>query len=52
MTNPYIILVGEKPERKRRLGISWNRWEDNIRIDVREIGWEVVDWNHLAEDGD
>jgi len=26
--------------------------EDNIRIDVREIRWEVVDWMHLAEDRD
>jgi hypothetical protein len=26
------------------------RWEDNIRMDLREIGWEVVDWMHLAED--
>jgi hypothetical protein len=33
----YKILVG-KPERKRRIG-----WEDNIKMGLREIGWEVVD---------
>jgi hypothetical protein len=32
-------LVG-KPEEKRLLGRSRCRWEDNIRMDVREIGWE------------
>jgi hypothetical protein len=26
------------------------RWEDNIRMDLREIGWEDVDWIHLAQD--
>jgi hypothetical protein len=28
------------------------RWEDNIRMDLREIGWEGVDWIHLAQDRD
>jgi hypothetical protein len=28
------------------------RWEDNIRMDLREIGWEGVDWMHLAQDRD
>jgi hypothetical protein len=26
------------------------RWEDNVRMDLREIGWEGVDWMHLAQD--
>jgi hypothetical protein len=26
------------------------RWEDNIRMDFREMGWEGVDWVHLAQD--
>jgi hypothetical protein len=43
------MLVG-KSERKRPLGRPRRRWEDNIRIDVREIGWEGVDWTHLAQD--
>jgi len=37
----YIILFG-KSERKRQLGRPWRRWEDNIRMDLREIGWDVV----------
>jgi len=28
------------------------RWEDNIRMDIREIGWECVDWIHLDQDRD
>jgi len=32
------------------LGRLWHRWEDNIRMDLWEIGWEGVDWIHLAED--
>jgi len=37
---------------KKPLGRSRRRWEDNIRIDLREIGWEVVDWMNMAEDRD
>jgi hypothetical protein len=51
MRNEYIILVG-KPVENRRLEKRRHRWEDNIRMDVKEIGWEVVDWIHLAEDRD
>jgi hypothetical protein len=35
--NAYKILAG-KPEEKRQLGRPWRRWEDNIRIDFREMG--------------
>jgi len=38
MRNAYIILVG-KPEGKRLLGRPTHRWEDNIRMDPREIVW-------------
>jgi hypothetical protein len=41
-----------KPEEKRPLRRPRSRWEDNIRIDIREIGWEVLDWIHLAQDWD
>jgi hypothetical protein len=51
MRNVYKILIG-KADGKRPLGSSRRRWEDNIRIDVREIGWEVVDCIHLAQDRD
>jgi hypothetical protein len=43
-------LVG-KPERERPLGRPRRRRED-IRMDVREIGWETVDWMHVAQVGD
>jgi hypothetical protein len=38
MRNTYKISVG-KPERNRPIGRSKRRWEDNIRMDLREIGW-------------
>jgi len=38
MRNAYKILVGKR-EGKRPLGRSWCRWKDNIRMDLREIGW-------------
>jgi hypothetical protein len=49
--NAYRILVG-KPERKRPLGRSRRGWVDNIKIDVREIGRDVMDWIDLAQDRD
>jgi hypothetical protein len=45
----YSVLVG-KPERKRPLGIPRRGWEDGIRMDLREIGWENVEWIQLAQD--
>jgi hypothetical protein len=32
----------------KQLGGTWRRWEDNIRMDLREIEWEGVDWPYLA----
>jgi hypothetical protein len=49
MRNAYNILV-RKRDGKRPLGRPRHRWEDSIRIDLREIGWEGVDWLHLAQD--
>jgi hypothetical protein len=46
--NAYKILV-RKPEEKRPLGRCKPRWEDNIKIDFREIGWEGVDWIHVPQ---
>jgi hypothetical protein len=40
--NVYSILVG-KPEGKRPLGRPRNMWEDNIKMDLREIGWYGLD---------
>jgi hypothetical protein len=47
--NAYKILVTE-PEEKRPLGRPRHRWEDDIRMDLKEIGWGSVDWIHLAQD--
>jgi hypothetical protein len=34
------------------LGRPRRRWVDNIKIDLREVGWDVMDWIDLAQDGD
>jgi hypothetical protein len=47
----YNILVG-RPERRRPLGRPRRRWEDNIKMDLKEIGFGDVDWIHLAQDRD
>jgi hypothetical protein len=44
-------LVG-KPEGKRPLGRTRRRWADNIKIHLREIGWDGMDWMDLAQDRD
>jgi hypothetical protein len=51
MRNVHKILVG-KPEGKRPLGRPRRRWKDDIRMNLWEIGWEAVDWIHLAQDRD
>jgi hypothetical protein len=47
MRNAYNILVG-KTEWRLPFGILRRRWEDNIKIDRRGIGWEGGDWIHPA----
>jgi hypothetical protein len=47
----HKILVG-KPEGKRPLGIPRRMWEDNIKMDLREIVWSGMDWIDLAQDRD
>ena len=41
---------GTKPEGKRPLCRPMGRWENNIRMDLKEVGWEDVDWIHLPQD--
>jgi hypothetical protein len=41
-----------KPEGIRPLGRPRSKWKDNIRLDLREIGWVCMDWIDLAQDGD
>jgi len=45
----YIVLVG-KPEGRRPLGRPRNRWEDNIKMDLQEVGCGGMDWIELAQD--
>jgi len=47
----YRVLVG-KPEGKKQLGRFRHRWEDNINIDLQEVGCRGMDWIELAEDSD
>jgi hypothetical protein len=47
----YSVLVGN-PERKRPLERPRRRWENEIRMDLREIGWGSVEWIQLAQDSD
>jgi hypothetical protein len=46
MRNVYKMLARKLEGRPR------NRWKDNIRMDIREIGWEGADWIHLAQGRD
>ena len=45
----HRVLVG-KPEGKRPLGRPRRRWEDNIKMDVQEVGGGCGDWMELAQD--
>jgi hypothetical protein len=47
----YRALVG-KPEGRRPLGRPRRRWEDNIKMDLREVGYGGLDWVDLAQDWD
>jgi hypothetical protein len=47
----YRALVG-KPEGRRPLERPRRRWEDNIKMDFREVGWEGADWIDQAQDRD
>jgi hypothetical protein len=49
--NAYRILVG-KPEGKRPLVIPRRRWVNNIKMGLREIGWDGMDWIDPAQDRD
>jgi len=45
----YRVLVG-RPEGKRPVGSPWRRWEDNIKMDLTEIGIDGANWIRLAQD--
>jgi hypothetical protein len=58
----YVVRMGEKrnacrtlvrkPEGQRPLGRPRRRWVDNVKIDLREIGWDDMDWIDLAQNRD
>ena len=50
-TGAYRVLVG-KPEGRKPLGRPTRIWEDNIKIDLKEVGWGALDWIDLAQDRD
>jgi hypothetical protein len=47
----YRVLVG-KPEGKRPVGRPRRRWEDNIKMDLQEVGCASMDWIEVAQDSD
>jgi hypothetical protein len=49
--NAYRLLVG-KPEGRRPLVRPRRRWVVNIKMDLREIGWDGMDWIDLAQERD
>ncbi|KAJ4439888.1 hypothetical protein ANN_08017 [Periplaneta americana] len=49
--NAYRVLVG-RPEGRRPLGMPRRRWEDNIKMDLRGVGYDDRDWINLAQDRD
>jgi hypothetical protein len=49
--NAYRILAG-RPEGRRLLGRPRNRWVDNVNMDLKEIGWDGMDWIDLEQDRD
>jgi hypothetical protein len=47
----YRVLAGKR-ERRRPHGRTRRRWEENIKRDLREVGWGNIDWIDLAQDRD
>jgi hypothetical protein len=45
----YRVMVG-KPEGKRPLGRPRRRWEDNIRMDLKDVNWKGVHWTDVTQD--
>ena len=45
------VLMGN-PEGKRPLGRPRHRWENNIKMDLQEVGYRVLDWIELTQDRD
>jgi hypothetical protein len=52
VTGDWMKLLVGKPEGKKPLGRPRRRWVDRIKIDLKEIGWDGMDWVELAQDRD
>jgi ribosome biogenesis protein Nip4 len=52
VTGKYIQNFSQKPEGRVPCRRSSHRWEDNIRMDLRGMGWEDAEWIHLVQDRD
>lgn len=50
--NAYRVLMGKLKVRKRPPGRPRHRWEDSIKLELKEIAWEGMDWTNLAQDRD
>jgi hypothetical protein len=48
----YRAILSGKSEGKRPLGRHWHRWKDKVKMNLKEIGWEDLDWVHLTQDKD
>jgi len=48
----WRAVFNEKPREKETLEGPRCRWEDNIKVDLQEVGWEGLDWIELAQDSD
>jgi hypothetical protein len=51
MRSAYRVLVG-RPEGRRPLGRPRPRWEENINMDLQEVGWGIMGWIDLVQDRD
>jgi hypothetical protein len=45
-------MIFKVDKEERRIGRPRRRWEDNIKMDLQEVGWEGMDWIELAQDRD
>jgi transposase len=52
VTTEWRVLRLPQPNGKRPLGRPRRRWVDNIKMNLREVGWDGIDWIDLAQDRD
>jgi hypothetical protein len=47
-----VVFGGKKPNGNKLLGRPSHRWKDNIKIDVKQGGWEEMEWMNVVKGGD